>query len=464
MSFTRQQISLISIASVAAFMGTFLISSVNIALPHIEQEFHLTAIELGWTITSFLLATAILLLPIGRWADINGVYKTYKAGIVIFTLASLACGIVQDGFWFIIFRFMQGIGAAFTNATGTAILVSAFPQQYRGRVLGISIAGVYLGLATGPFIGGLITQYVGWRVLFYLAAVIGIIIAILAFRILKDTLSKSTTIKETFSYTESLIYMAGLIMLVFGSSKLPHPIGWLMMAGGLITLFVFWQVENRSTYPLFDTRLFTHNRLFAYSNLAALINYSATYSIVFILSLYLQKIKGLSPRDAGAILITQPLIMAIFSPISGRFSDKIQPNIIASAGMLMCSSGLLVLSFLTPSFPIWAILLTLVWLGTGFALFSSPNMNTIMSSVEKNQYGIASATASTMRVVGQIASMTFITVFFALIIGNKPIDMASPSQFLSITKYCFILFATICLIGVYFSYYRGKLHIDDSSY
>jgi EmrB/QacA subfamily drug resistance transporter len=458
MKFTPQQIALISIATIAAFMGTFLISSVNIALPRIEHEFNLTAIELSWTITSFLLATAILLVPIGRWADINGVFKTYKAGIVIFTLASLACGWVQHGFWFIVFRFIQGIGAAFTNATGTAILVSAFPPQYRGRVLGISVSGVYLGLATGPFVGGIITQYAGWRILFYMSAVIGIIIAFLAFRILKDATKDHPTTHEKFSYTESLIYMAGLILLVYGSSKIPHMAGWLMMTAGIITLLIFWIIENRSAHPLFDTRLFTHNRLFAYSNLAALINYSATYSIVFMLSLYLQKIKGLQPRDAGAILVTQPLIMAAFSPITGRLSDKIQPHLLASLGMLMCSIGLFVLSFLSSNFPTGLILAVLVWLGCGFALFSSPNMNTIMSSVEKTQYGVASAMASTMRVVGQIISMTFIIIFFALIIGNKAIDMASPLQFLNITKYSFLLFSAICILGIYFSYYRGKLH------
>ncbi|MGC8824581.1 MAG: MFS transporter [Bacteroidales bacterium] len=458
MKLTGQQVALISIASVAAFMGTFLISSVNIALPRIEHEFNLTAIELSWTITSFLLATAILLLPIGRWADIHGIFRTYKAGIVVFTLASLACGWVQSGFWFIFFRFIQGIGAAFTNATGTAILASAFPSQYRGRVLGISIAGVYLGLATGPFVGGIITQYAGWRMLFYLSTIIGIVIAFLAFRIFKNAIKSNSASREKFSYIESLIYMVGLVLLVYGSSKIPHTPGWLMMGAGIITLFVFWHIQNRSKHPLLDTRLFTRNRLFAYSNIAALINYSATYSIVFMLSLYLQKIKGLSPRDAGAILVTQPLIMAVFSPITGRLSDKIQPHLLASVGMFMCSIGLFILSFLSTTFPLGSILFILAWMGSGFALFSSPNMNTIMSSVEKTQYGIASATASTMRVVGQITSMTLITIFFALIIGNKAIDMASPTQFLKITRYSFLLFSIICLIGVYFSYYRGKLH------
>jgi MFS family permease len=176
------------------------------------------------------------------------------------------------------------------------------------------------------------------------------------------------------------------------------------------------------------------------------------------LSLFLQKIKGLSPRDAGAILVTQPLIMAMFSPITGRLSDKIQPRLLSSIGMLICSSGLLMMSFFTETFPIWGIVIILVWVGIGFALFSSPNMNTIMSSVEKSQYGIASATASTMRVVGQITSMTLITIFLALYIGNKAIDQASPLQFLAVIKHSFVLFAIICMVGVYFSYYRGKLH------
>jgi MFS family permease len=397
-------------------------------------------------------------LPIGRWADIYGIFKTYKTGMIIFTIASLMCGIVKTGFWFIVFRFIQGFGSAFSNATSSAILVSSFPQQYRGRILGISVSSVYLGLATGPFFGGIITQYLGWRALFYLSTILGIFVTILAFLVLKDEKESYTKKSEQFRYLESIVYMIGLILLIYGASKIPNSIGWALMLAGIIVLIIFINIEKKSQSPLLDIKLFSHNRLFAFSNMAALINYIATYSIVFLLSLYLQKIKGLNPRDAGSILIAQPIVMTIFSPITGRLSDKIQPHILASSGMMICTLGLLSLSFLTPAFPIFLIIIILLTIGFGFALFSSPNMNTIMSSVEKHQLGLASASAATMRILGQITSMTIVTIYFSILISNQSIQNASPAVFLSIVKNGFLTFAIICLIGVYFSFNRGKLH------
>ena len=161
-----------------------------------------------------------------------------------------------------------------------------------------------------------------------------------------------------------------------------------MMGGGLLALIIFWILESKSAMPVIETRLFSRNRLFAFSNLAALINYSATFAIVFLLSLYLQKIQELSPRDAGIILVAQPAMMAVFSPIAGRLSDRFQPRYLATLGMTMCTIGLTAFAFLTPSTPLYTIVMLLLWVGLGFAFFSSPNMNTIMSSVKKTNWDL----------------------------------------------------------------------------
>jgi MFS family permease len=254
--------------------------------------------------------------------------------------------------------------------------------------------------------------------------------------------------------------MPGLVALVFGSSRIPSTFGWLLMAGGIISLIIFWAFEKKSQMPVIDTKLFSHNRLFAYSNLAALINYSATFAIVFLLSLYLQKIQGLSPRNAGIIIVAQPAMMAIFSPLAGRLSDRIQPRYLTTMGMTMCTIGLAAFSFLSAATPINLIVLLLIWVGLGFALFSSPNMNTIMSSVNKTQYGLASGTAATMRVIGQITSMTIATLFFAAILGNKAIETVPDYLFLKAVKWGFISFSLISIAGIYFSYNRGKVTRD----
>lgn len=456
MDWTKKQVSILAIVAITSFMGTFLISSVNIALPAIEKSFGLSAVKLSWVVTAFLLATAMFLLPVGRWGDLTGIRRIFKTGVIIFTVSSLICGFAPSGFWLILFRFIQGIGAAFSSTTGPAILVSAFEPKHRGRVLGISVSSVYLGLAFGPFAGGFLTQYLGWRSIFFVSSTLGIITAAIAFLYLgKDSTSsaqnKGIDLKGTF------FYMLGLVALVYGSSLIPQIQGWLLMSGGSAALLVFWWLEGRSKMPVLETRLFTGNRLFAFSNLAALINYSATFAIVFLLSLFLQKIHGLSPRDAGTVLVAQPAMMALFSPVAGRLSDRIQPRYLTTLGMAMCTIGLAAFAFLSANTPIWLIVAILFWVGLGFAFFSSPNMNTILSSVQKNQLGLASGSAATMRVVGQIVSMTIATLYFATIMGKQNIEKVPDNLFLQVIKWGFLTFSLISVAGIYFSYNRGKI-------
>lgn len=456
MEWTKKQISILAVVAITSFMGTFLTSSVSIALPAIEKTFGLDAVALTWVLTSFLLATAMFLLPIGRWSDNIGIRRVFKFGIIVFTFASLASGLAGSGIFLILFRFIQGVGAAFTSTTGPAILVSSFMPQFRGRVLGMSVSAVYLGLAFGPFVGGLLTQYLGWRSIFFIASAFGLLTVALAFLFLgKDSSTSENNNKLDLKGT--IFYMIGLTMLVYGSSLIPRASGWAMMGGGIASLAIFWFLENRSAMPVLDTRMFTTNRLFGYSNLAALINYSATFAIVFLLSLFLQKILGFSPQNAGTILIAQPIMMAVFSPVAGRLSDRIQPRYLASLGMTMCTLGLASLAFLSDSSPVWLVISILIWVGLGFAFFSSPNMNTIMSSVNKNQYGLASGTAATMRVVGQIASMTIVTLFFAGMFGDQAIETVANPLFLKAMQWSFIIFSIICIAGIYFSFNRGEM-------
>ncbi|GAB1452686.1 MFS transporter [Draconibacterium sp.] len=456
MNWTKIQITVLGIVAFSSFMSTFLISSINIALPAIEKDFALDAVTLSWVITAFLLSTAMFLLPVGRWGDLTGIKRVYKIGIVLFTVSSLLSGFAVTGYWLIFFRFLQGIGAAFSSTTGAAILVSEFPPKHRGRVLGIGVSAVYLGLAFGPFFGGFLTQYLGWRSIFFFSSGFGFLATILAFLFLGDDILEKTSNKK-IDLRGTFFYMLGLVALTYGSARIPTLYGWLIMGAGIFLLIVFWIFETHSFRPVLETKLFTRNRLFAFSNLAALINYSATFSIIFLLSLYLQKVKGLAPRDAGTILVTQPIVMAIFSPFAGRLSDRIQPRYLATIGMTICTLGLAAFAFLSESTPIGIIVFLLLWVGLGFALFSSPNMNTIMSSVDKTQLGLASGTSSTMRVVGQIISMTIATIFFAVFFQKQSVEIVSNPIFLKALKMGFITSAIISLAGIYFSFSRGKL-------
>ncbi len=455
MIWDKKQKSVLGIVAITSFMGPFLISSVNIALPSIEKAFSMGAVSLSWVITAFLLSTAILLLPLGRIADITGIKKVFTYGVLVFTSATFLCGISPSG-WFLIFsRFIQGIGGAMTMSTGPAILVSMFPSAQRGRVLGISVASVYLGLAMGPFLGGILTQQFGWRSIFFISSFLGLLGTIVTFLYLgKD---QPTNESKKINLKGSFIYAVSLILLIIGSSVIPEVTGWILILSGAFLIFLFFIVETKSRYPVINTRLLTKNRLFAFSNIAALINYSATFAVVILLSLYLQKIKQLSPQEAGFILLVQPLVMAVISPLAGRLSDKIQPRYLATAGMALCSSGLLAFSFLSGNTPINFIISLLILMGIGFALFSSPNMNTIMSSVEKHQFGIASGISATMRVVGQMVSMTIVTLFFAFFFGSLQVSDVQGEVFIKSMSLAFTVFAIISFVGIWFSLSRGNM-------
>jgi predicted MFS family arabinose efflux permease len=229
------------------------------------------------------------------------------------------------------------------------------------------------------------TQYLGWRSIFLISGSLSVFTTLIAFLFLgKD--EAELPVNRKIDLKGTLFYMAGLVAMVFGSARIPSTAGWILMGSGLFLLVTFWMLEKRSSMPVIETRLFTHNRLFAFSNLAALINYSATFAIVFLLSLYLQKVRGLNPRDAGTILIAQPVVMALLSPVTGRLSDRIQPRYLTSLGMTCCTLGLGSFALLTDATPIWLIIVQLAGVGLGFALFSSPNMNTIMRSGFRNRF------------------------------------------------------------------------------
>lgn len=442
------------IAVLAGFITPFDGSAVNIALPTIGKEFHMDAIALSWVATAYLLSSAVCLVPFGKIADIYGRKKVFLYGIVIFSLASLLMTMVPSTEMFIRVRVLQGVGSAMIFGTGVAILTSVFPPRERGKVLGIYVTAVYLGLSLGPFLGGIMTHYLGWRSIFFVNVPLGIITVLLILWKLKGDWLECKG--EKFDLTGSVIYSVAVVATMYGFSALPDIEGAILIAAGLVGIIVFALYEMRVPFPVLDIKLLTKNRVFALSNMSALINYSATYAVTFLLSLDLQYTKGFTSQHAGVILVAQPVIMAMISPVAGRLSDKIEPRIVASAGMAVTSFGLFLLIFLEETTPIWYLVICLLILGTGFGLFSSPNTNAIMSAVDKRFYGVASGMNGTMRLLGQMFSMGIAMMIFAIVIGPVQITPEYYPQFISSLHYAFILFTIFCIIGVFASLVRGK--------
>jgi EmrB/QacA subfamily drug resistance transporter len=449
-----KRVSLI-ILTLSSFLTPFAVSSVNIALPSIGKEFAMDAISLSWVPSAYILSSAALLVPFGRIADLYGRKKVFNYGVLTYTVSSFLLALSYSAGMVIGLRVAQGIAAAMIFAPGVAILTSVFPDGERGRVLGINIAAVYIGLSLGPVLGGFLTQHFGWRSLFIFNVPLGLMILFLTFWKLKGEWAESKG--EPFDFIGAAVYGLTLISIMYGFSLLPDVKGHGMILFGILGIFALIKREVSVKHPLLNVDLFRKNAVFAFSNLAALINYSATFAVSFLLSLYLQYIKGLTPQEAGLILIAQPTLQAICSPIAGRLSDKVEPRMVASVGMALTLLGLFSFVFLSQGTTVGFIILNLALLGLGFGLFSSPNTNAIMSSVDKRYYGVASATLGTMRMVGQMFSMGIAMLIFSIYIGKVQIAFQHDELFLKSVKTSFMVLSILCFGGIFASLARGKV-------
>jgi EmrB/QacA subfamily drug resistance transporter len=430
-------------------------------LPSIGKELHANAISLGWVISSFILTSAIFLLPFGRLGDIIGRKKVFTLGILLFTVSTFLILFAHSIISLIILRIFQGFSSAMIFGTSMAILTSVFQPGERGRAIGINITATYLGLSLGPVIGGLLTHYLGWRSIFAFLVPFGIISLILIQRKIKTEWAEA--IGEKFDWRGSIIYGIALASFMWGFSKLPSSLGWICIIIALLMAAVFLIFENKVSNPVFDIRLIMRNRVFAFSGIAALINYSATSAIGFFISLYLQYLKGLDARTAGLIMISQPIAMTLLSPVAGKLSDKRNPGAIASIGMGITASGLILLCFITETTPDYFIVLLLLLMGIGFGLFSSPNSNAIMSSVEKRHLGVASGVVGTMRMVGQMMSMGIAMMLISLYIGKQTINPSTYPGLISAMRTGFVIFSILSVLGIFASLARhGKMGNESS--
>jgi len=445
-----------TIAIFSSFLTPFMISSLNIALPVIAKEFSTNAIVMGWIATSYLLATAALLVPMGKISDIYGRKKIFTYGIICFTAASFLSGISNSAEMLIVFRILQGIGSSMIFSTSIAILTAVFPHSERGRVLGINAASVYTGLSLGPFIGGLITDALGFRFIFFIPVPIGIFIIYLVLKYLKDEWADLKG--EKYDYLGAILYGVSITLILLGMSNFASLKGKILLLLGtaLFVLFIF--NEKRISSPLINLNFVLSNKVFLFSNLAALANYSATFAVTFLLSIYLQYIKGFSPKLAGSVIVILPVIMALFSPFSGRLSDRLEPWILATSGMFLIGVSFIPLIFIDKTSSILKILSLLALQGFGFALFSSPNTNAIMSSVERRYYGIASAVMSTMRMMGQSFSLGISLFVFSIYLGSAKIAPENYELLIKSVQSGFTIFSIISFLGMFASLKRGNIH------
>lgn len=444
------------VASLSSFLVPYTGSSITVALPAMAAQFHADAITLGWITSAYIISAAVFIVPFGRCADIIGRKKVFISGLLIFTIASLACAVSPTEMFLIAFRFLQGAGGAMIFATSVAIVTQVFGPGERGAALGITIATVYAGLSTGPFLGGILTDHFGWPAIFLVNVPIGLVTIALTLHGIRHEWADAAG--ERFDLPGAFMYGIMLFAVIYGMLLLPDPAGFLWMAAAVVTAVFFCRTEKHSASPLIDLSVFSGNRTFVFSNIAAMINYGATYGVGVLLSLYLQYIQGFPAEVAGIVLVAQPVVQTVFSPVAGRLSDRIEPRIVATAGMALTAAGLAPFMLLTPQTPVWFIVLCLMVMGLGYGLFSSPNTNAIMSSVANRHLGIASGMNATVRSLGQLLSMAIAMTCFAVFIGPVTITpVVFPALLTSVTV-AFGVFTAICIAGIGASYVRGTIH------
>jgi EmrB/QacA subfamily drug resistance transporter len=434
--------------TIATFLNPFTGTAINLALPVIGTEFSADATTLAWVSSAYLLSSVIFLLPAGKLGDSRGKVTVFMAGIVVYTAGAILTIFTPTIGTLLAFRFLQGIGGAMIYANSVALITHLYPAGERGYAIGLNITAVYAALSLGPFLGGILTQFFGWRSIFVVTALIA---APVLFSADKFPAFLNDRHREDFDIPGLVLSSALILCLFLGLAKATTPTGLALLAAALLLGVAFYRVERRHPSPLLPVSLLASNRVFASSNLAALINYSATYAVGFLLSLYLQYIRGYEPAAAGTLLLVQPVIQIFVAPVAGRLADRIRPGLIAAGGLALSAACLFGLAALSETTPVAAIIVILAVLGVGVGLFSSPNTTAVMGSVGKRYYGSASAMVAMMRSLGMMMSMGLVLVVFAVIMGSTVVTPAIFPEFLASMNLIFLVFAVLSVFGIFLS-------------
>lgn len=436
------------------FITAFMTSAMNLSAPDISREFSVGASSIGWIITIYTLSSAAFAVPFGKMADAFGRKKILLAGLSLFCISSFLILFSQNFAMLLLLRFAQGTGGAMILATNIAILSASCPDGTRGKALGIGIAFAYIGMSLGPVFGGFLNYALGWRaILIFVFALSAITLVAVALKLPSDAALKTG---EKIDVLGSAFFIAALSLLMYGMSSFDSLAGRFCAAIGAALFLLFLRHESVVTNPIVNLKLFKENRGYALSNVAAMINFGATYMISYLLSIYLQAVKGFDSHTAGMIMIAQPVVIALLTTYIGNLSDRVSPYRLSSIGMLFCAGGLFAFSFLTQDSSTVQIVMSLMLVGLGFAFFSSPNTNAIMACVKPKDLGMASSVLTTMRSIGSTSSMAGITLIISCRLGNIPLEKAAPAEIVSTMRFSFLLFAGICLGGMYLSSKRSS--------
>ena len=450
----REQRNTICVCVITSFITTFMGSALNLSIPSLEEEFKAGAQTVGWVITIYMLTCSALAVPFGRISDRVERRSVLRTGILIFCISSLTAVLSKTMWMLLTFRLMQGIGASMIFSTNIAILVGAFDEEHRGRVLGYSTCATYAGLSAGPVLGGWLNQNFGWRAIFIATAIVSAAAFYGAFFKLPKGEKKSGILslssKAHLDYAGNILFVVSIVLTMYGLSSLNSLAGApLILCLGILIFIFFVRTEMKTDNPVIDVNLFGKNLSFTLSNLAAMVNYGSNFALSYLMSIYLQVVKGMSSQWAGVILITNTVIMTVLSPFVGRISDRHSPFKMSAAGMALCAAALGLLSFLSEDSSLAKIIMILALSGVGFSFFSTPNTNAVMSCVEREDYGVSASILSTMRSIGHTAGMSVVSAVVGIYIGSGSLKGAGTEVLMKTFHISFFIFTLLCILGIF---------------
>ncbi|WP_296797787.1 MFS transporter [uncultured Methanobrevibacter sp.] len=436
------------ISFLTSFFGVFLSNGIIIGVPAIANDFAMNNVIQNWIPTIFFLVMAVFTVPAGQISGKFGVKKSLLIGVCVFLLGSIGAALSFSTESFMLFRIVQGASVAFVNVAAMAMVVSAVKPQNRGKALGFTVTGVYLATSLSPVICGFLVYNFGWRSIFYL--VIPFLVLCILVMILKIPQEWKTYENDAIDKFGSLLYAVGILLFIYGFTNLINSTGIILTIAGIILLAVFAVWELRQTSPVFNMKLFKNTK-FTSSNIAALCSYLAIMVVTTILNYHFQYVRGWNAQMAGLILIVTPIIMAILAPNTGKLSDRIHPQKLAAVGMAIASVAMFILVFLNNEMPVYMVVIAMILQGIGMGLFSSPNMNAIMSSVPPKDAPTASASQATMRTIGQTMSLGLLTLVFALVMGNLPLSTQYADLIVRSSQMICIISMCACILSIFAS-------------
>ncbi|WP_174591364.1 MFS transporter [Methanocella conradii] len=458
----RNRYIILCIVLSAVFMGVLDTNVVNIALPDITRSFGVDMAESQWVVTAYLLVNTSLLLIFGRLSEYTGKVRLFFAGIVIFTVSSLACGLSVGIYQLIFFRIIQGLGASIVYSINTAMLVQAFPRNERGRALGFIGTIVAIGSIAGPILGGLITDSLGWQYIFFINVPVGVVLVAAALKYLRLSETPTKIKGMDWSGAAALILTMSSLMLLLGSLADCNGITlemWVYSAIFLASIAAFVYAEGQHPNPIIDLSAFKV-KAFTFANMSTMISFTAFSMFIISMPFFLEISLGYTASQVGQMLLAIPLITAVVAPMSGWLYDKFQSTYHSSLGMLIMAGGMFLISVAASTLNPIFLLACFAIFGFGNALFTSPNNTEVMSALPLNKSGTASSMLATIRNFGNSVGISLASVILYLQLRQHgfsgQVISASPVLMQQAVQVVLIIGGVLCLCGVCTSLIVGR--------